>query len=296
VHVTLSQLRGLPGASATEAAWAEARASQTGWLTGPEADAAACDATVVPIVTGHVDWLALDRLTEAHLAASLQPPVTADHTPGRADHTPGTAGRAGEAGGTAGRAGASDGADGCANSATGGCGCTCGRCACHERVPLTAATRQRLGRALLGLAAGALSGPGGLAAQLRAASLRTGLDGRPLVLDREPLASVSLPLDVGPAIETIPAHLRRAVTTRHPHCAFPGCEQPASVCDIHHIIPRSRGGPTSLANLVTMCVFHHLTVIHRWGWQLRLNSDGTTTATSPYGQVLHSHSPPRQAA
>jgi hypothetical protein len=45
-----------------------------------------------------------------------------------------------------------------------------------------------------------------------------------------------------------------------------------------------------------MCVFHHLTVIHRWGWNLRLNSDGTTTATSPYGQVLHSHSPPRQAA
>jgi Domain of unknown function (DUF222)/HNH endonuclease len=85
-------------------------------------------------------------------------------------------------------------------------------------------------------------------------------------------------------------------TARHPHCAFPGCEQSASVCDIHHIIPRSRGGPTSLANLVTMCAFHHLTVIHRWGWDLRLNSDGTTTATSPHGRVLHSHGPPRQAA
>jgi hypothetical protein len=81
-----------------------------------------------------------------------------------------------------------------------------------------------------------LSGPEGLAARLRAA-----LDGRPLT-------SVSLPLDIGAASETIPAHLRRAVTTRHPHCAFPGCDQPASVCDIHHIIPRSRGGPTSLPN------------------------------------------------
>src|SRR5215472_1011161 len=52
VHLSLSQLRGLPGASAAEAAWAVERASQPGWLTGPDADAAACDASVVPIVTG----------------------------------------------------------------------------------------------------------------------------------------------------------------------------------------------------------------------------------------------------
>jgi len=144
-------------------------------------------------------------------------------------------------------------------------------------------TRQRLRRALLAAAASALSGPGGLAAQLRA-----GLEG--------PLASVSLPLDVGPATETIPAHLRRAVATRHPHCAFPGCAQPASVCEIHHIIPRSRGGPTSLNNLLTLCTFHHKIVIHRWGWSIRLSPDGTTTATSPNGHTLHSHSPPGQAA
>src|SRR5580700_9089468 len=67
VHLTLAQLRGLPGASAAEDAWAAARASQPGWLTGPEADAALCDATVVPVVTGHVDWAALDRLTETFL-------------------------------------------------------------------------------------------------------------------------------------------------------------------------------------------------------------------------------------
>jgi hypothetical protein len=142
-----------------------------------------------------------------------------------------------------------------------------------------------LRRALLGLAAGALSGPDGLAARLRAA------------LDGTLLTSVSLPLDIGAATETIPAHLRRAVSTRHPHCAFPGCDQPATVCDIHHIVPRSRGGPTSLPNLVPLCSFHHLTAIHRWGWTLRLNSDGTTTATSPdRGRVLHSHSPPSRAA
>ncbi len=69
------------------------------------------------------------------------------------------------------------------------------------------------------------------------------------------------------------------------------------MCDIHHLIPRARGGPTSLPNLVPLCAFHHLTAIHRWGWNLALHTDGTTTATSPDGQrTLHSHSPPGQAA
>ncbi len=260
VHMSLSQLRDLPSASAAEAAWAAARASQPGWLTGPEADAAACDAAVVPIVTGHIDWTALDRLAEIVLAAHAQraaTPTTGQEHPSTItgqEHPTTIAGQEHP------------------TTITG-----------QDSQQLSPYTRHRLRRALLALTAQALSGPGGLAAQLRAS-----LDG--------PLASVSLPLDVGPASETIPAHLRRAVTTRHPHCAFPGCTQPASVCEIHHIIPRSRGGPTSLDNLITACTFHHKIVVHRWGWTLRLNSDGTTTATSPYGRTLHSHGPPSQAA
>jgi hypothetical protein len=347
VHMTLAQLRDLPGGSAAEAAWAAARATQPGWLTGPEADAAACDATVVPIVTGHLDPAALDHLTQAWLATHPPPPAAAATTspaPGQAGpagERDGTAGQARDAAGPDGAAGNQDGAAGKPNpaNATGDPGGAAsqprdaasptraaaerdgaaghasadpgadGDCRCHVGAqtrtgtghptppPLSPHTRQRLRRALLGLDAGALSGPGGLAAQLRTnqgTGLRAGLAAGPLATG--PLASVSLPLDVGPASETIPAHLRRAVTTRHPHCAFPGCAQPASVCEIHHITPRSRGGPTSLANLITLCVFHHKTVIHRWGWNLHLNPDGTTTATSPHGQILHSHSPPGQAA
>jgi hypothetical protein len=46
-----------------------------------------------------------------------------------------------------------------------------------------------------------------------------------------------------------------------------------------------------------LCDFHHLIAIHRWGWSLVLNGDGTTTATSPDGtRVFHSHSPPAAAA
>lgn len=47
------------------------------------------------------------------------------------------------------------------------------------------------------------------------------------------------------------------------------------------------------SNLVTLCVFHHLVAIHRWGWALVLHPDGTTTAISPDGgRVFHSHGPP----
>jgi HNH endonuclease len=102
---------------------------------------------------------------------------------------------------------------------------------------------------------------------------------------------------VGTATGTIPVHLRRAVTARDRHCRFPGCHQPPAACQPHHIVPRSQGGPTSLANLLNLCAFHHLVAVHRWGWGIILHPDGTTTATSPDGtRTLHSHGPPGRAA
>jgi hypothetical protein len=134
-------------------------------------------------------------------------------------------------------------------------------------------------------AADVLSGPTGLAA-----ALRTGLPG-------PQAAGVSLPLDVGTATSTIPGHLRRAVIARDRHCAFPGCRQRPQTCQVHHLIPRSQGGARALTNLVLACSFHHLIAIHRWGWTLALNGDGTTTATSPdLTRILHSQGPPGTAA
>jgi len=228
VHITLAQLRALPGASGAEAAWQAAVAARGhGWLTGPGAGATACDATVAPVVTGHVDPAALDRLTEVFLAVH-----------GQADG-PGD-GHDGGPGGNKARA----------------CGCRCGGCTCPTRTPLSPQTLARLRGALLALAADVLSGPGGLAAWLRQSQLPAG----PGAAASLPL-DVPLPLDAAEAGPAIPAHLRRAAVARHPHCAFPGCDQPSSVCQIHHLIPRSEGGPTALRNLVPLCAFHHLIVI-----------------------------------
>ncbi len=131
-----------------------------------------------------------------------------------------------------------------------------------------------------------LSGPAGLAAWLRTSQL-TG-----------PAATISLPLDTGTATETIPPHLRRAVIARDQHCAWPGgCGPLPAACQVHHIVPRSQGGPTALTNLGLFCTFHHLIVVHRWGWNLVLHADGTYTATSPdRTRTLRTHSPPATAA
>jgi hypothetical protein len=257
LHITLAQLRDAPGASQVEAAWAAARAAQPGWLTGPEAEAAACDATVIPLVTGHVDWAALDRFTVAYMS------------------TRGGEGGSGSGGGSGGQ---------------GGCGCTCGGCTCPPR-PLSPQTLERLRATMLRLAADVLSGPGGLASWLRQSQLTDGPGGGTSL----PLA-IPLTLDIGEAEPAIPVHLRRAVTTRHIHCAFPGCRVPATGCHIHHLVPRARGGPTALGNLVPLCAFHHLTAIHRWGWTLTLHADGSTTATSPdQARILRDHGPPGDA-
>ena len=111
-----------------------------------------------------------------------------------------------------------------------------------------------------------LSGPGGLASFLRRRQLGVRL------------AGPSLPLDIGYS-ESIPAGIRNAVTLRDRHCQWAGrCDQPAGACQVHHTKHKADGGPTSVKDCVLLCWFHHQVVIHRWGWTLVLNPDGTTTA------------------
>jgi hypothetical protein len=138
-----------------------------------------------------------------------------------------------------------------------------------------------LEQAVIGKAVDLLSGPGGLASFLR----RRQLGAR--------LAGPSLPLDIGYS-ETVPAGIRNAVMLRDKHCQWAGrCDQPASACEVHHTKHKANGGKTSVKDCVLLCWFHHQIAIHRWGWTLVLNPDGTTTAwNKDKTKVLHSHGPP----
>ncbi len=150
-----------------------------------------------------------------------------------------------------------------------------------QDAPDTTRAWEALERAIIGKAVDLLSGPGGLASFLR----RRQLGAR--------LAGPSLPLDIGYS-ETIPAGIRNAVILRDNHCQWAGrCNQPASACQVHHVKHKANGGKTSVRDCVLLCWFHHQIVIHRWGWTLVLNPDGTTTAWNPdKTKVLHSHGPP----
>jgi Domain of unknown function (DUF222) len=141
-----------------------------------------------------------------------------------------------------------------------------------------------LEQAVIGKAVDLLSGPGGLASFLR----RRQLGAR--------LAGPSLPLDIGYA-ETVPAGIRNAVLLRDRHCQWAGgCGQPAGACEVHHTKHKAHGGTTSVRDCVLLCPFHHQIVIHRWGWTLVVNPDGTTTAwNKDKTKVLHSHGPPARA-
>jgi hypothetical protein len=274
LHVTLDQLRDLPGAAAAERAWAAARAAADGtpgWVYGrAAAEGYACDAQLVPVVTGHLDPAALDAVTERYLAGFRRPDCpcgacTCPPGPG----VPGSPGPGGPLDSGSRTLGPLD-----SGARPGG------------PRPLSPRTRRRLQNTLLACAADILSGPAGLAA-----FLRTGL------LGAEFPATGSLPLDTGTPTAAVPPHLRRLVILRDRRCAFPGCRQKPLHCQAHHLIPRARGGVTALHNLALLCSFHHLIAVHRWGWTLALHPDGTTTATSPDGRrTYYSHGPPRAAA
>ena len=149
---------------------------------------------------------------------------------------------------------------------------------------LTAMSREAIRQAIIGKVADLLSGPGGLASFLRTRQLGARL------------AGPSLPLDIGYA-DTIPTGIRNAVILRDKRCRWAGgCNQPAAACEVHHVKHKANGGKTSTKDCVLLCSFHHQIVIHRWGWTLVLNPDGTTTAWNPdRTKVLHSHSPPARA-
>ena len=275
-HMSLAELRAMDDGSLLETEWitemrirwAAHRAETAGgsggdggaWLGGDAARAVACDATITPVVTGNIDPGALDDLVR--LCVELD---RLDHASRAARLAPADRASprqpAARRRGPANRPAAPSGLD-----------------------QLTACSREAIERAIIGKAADLLSGPGGLAWFLRTRQLGARL------------AGPSLPLDIGFST-AIPPGIRNAVILRDRKCRWPGgCNQPAAACQVHHVKHLAHGGATSLNDCVLLCSYHHQIVIHRWGWTLVLNQDGTTTAWNPdRTKVLYSHSPPARA-
>jgi hypothetical protein len=82
--------------------------------------------------------------------------------------------------------------------------------------------------------------------------------------------------------------MRRFLQKRDGRCRFPGCPRNAKRCEPDHVIPYSRGGPTAIWNLASICKHHHR-VKHDAGWTLTMTRDGTCTWTDPHGRQYTTH-------
>jgi uncharacterized protein DUF222 len=83
------------------------------------------------------------------------------------------------------------------------------------------------------------------------------------------------------------AALAEFVRCRDLTCRFPGCDQPAEVCDVDHTVPFPLG-LTHPSNLKLLCRYHHLLKTFytgRGGWTDRQLPDGTVEWTAPSGHT-----------
>ena len=89
------------------------------------------------------------------------------------------------------------------------------------------------------------------------------------------------PLELGRKTRAIPPALRRALQARDGGCRFPGCDR-SRFTEGHHVHHWADGGETKLANLVTLCGFHHR-LVHEGGFGLTATDDGVFVFTRPDG-------------
>ena len=170
-HVSLAELREMDDGSVLQTEWIgemavrwaarRAAASQTGsdgaaWLDGPAAGAVACDATLIPVITGQIDPAALEDLVDLCLQFAGHGPHCRTRPGGGQPEDP---------------------ADGARSRPPG------------PRPP-TPQAQEMLRHAIIRTAVDLVSGPGGLASFLRTRLLDARLAGPSLPLDVGPSAEI----------------------------------------------------------------------------------------------------------
>jgi hypothetical protein len=91
-------------------------------------------------------------------------------------------------------------------------------------------------------------------------------------------------LDVGRAQRTFTNGRRRALDARDGGCRAPGCDQPVSQCEGHHIVGWQHGGPTSVTNGVLLCWSCH-DWLHRTRTRITPLDDGWLRFDTPGGPL-----------
>lgn len=74
----------------------------------------------------------------------------------------------------------------------------------------------------------------------------------------EVLNSKGMILDFGRARRLFPKHVGKAVRAAYRGCSYPGCTMPAHRCELDHLDPWEKGGPTNVDNVDLYCKMHHL--------------------------------------
>lgn len=95
----------------------------------------------------------------------------------------------------------------------------------------------------------------------------------------DPVTGVRLAADGTPYRP--PADLRRWIRIRDQRCRFPGCNRPAHLCDLDHIVEWQHGGVTADANLVALDRPDHLAKSARL-WQEELLAQGHVDWEDPW--------------
>ena len=94
-----------------------------------------------------------------------------------------------------------------------------------------------------------------------------------------------LPIDVGRARRLFTRPQKRAMRARDGTCRFPGCGVPARWTHLHHLIPWELGGPTDLANGLSLCNFHHAR-LHDRHYRILGSPDGELRFETPDGRPI----------
>ena len=97
--------------------------------------------------------------------------------------------------------------------------------------------------------------------------------------------------DVGRTPYTPTAALADLIRARDRTCRFPTCRQPATRCDLDHLVPWP-DGPTTAANLTSLCRHHHR-LKHQTKWTVHGEPGGRLHWTSPTGHRYTTEPPER---